>query len=397
MLRKLRIKFVVVSVTAVSIILFSIVAFINITNYINVQERSNNILDTLIENDGRFPQGPDHKNKEDFGVETPFSTRFFTVRIDSNNNIISVNTEKISAVDYDKVKEYVEIILENDKEIGSVDDYEYEIKTKDSESLIVFIDNSRELDMFRSIRNTSILYSVIGIIGFCLLLIIFSKKAIKPITDSYEKQKQFITDASHELKTPLTVINSSTDVIEHNYGSDKWSAKIKNQVNKMSLLIEDLIVLTRLDESGNKFNRTEFDFSKLINDIVSDFSENRKFKIDMKDNIMVYASYDDINKLLHILIENAVKYSKDDKDIQIKVSKKGRKVLFSIYNYSDGLEKKDYSCLFERFYRLDSSRNSKTGGHGIGLSIASTIVENHRGKIRAYSNDGEQMILEFTL
>lgn len=397
MLRKLRIKFVVVSVTAVSIILFSIVAFINITNYINVQERSNNILDTLIENDGRFPQGPDHKNKEDFGVETPFSTRFFTVRIDSNNNIISVNTEKISAVDYDKVKEYVEIILENDKEIGSVDDYEYEIKTKDSESLIVFIDNSRELDMFRSIRNTSILYSVIGIIGFCLLLIIFSKKAIKPITDSYEKQKQFITDASHELKTPLTVINSSTDVIEHNYGSDKWSAKIKNQVNKMSLLIEDLIVLTRLDESVNKFNRTELDFSKLINDIVSDFSENRKFKIDMKDNIMVYASYDDINKLLHILIENAVKYSKDDKDIQIKVSKKGRKVLFSIYNYSGGLEKKDYSCLFERFYRLDSSRNSKTGGHGIGLSIASTIVENHRGKIRAYSNDGEQMILEFTL
>lgn len=396
MLKKLRIKFVLVSVISVSVMVFSIVGFININNYVNINERSDNLLNSLLENDGRFPEKPD-KEKPGISPDAEFSTRFFTIKLDDKNNIVNINTDKIFAVDGEIAKEYVNQVIDQGKETGYINDYKYKLKTDEQGTLIVFLDNSHELNLFRSVRNTSILYSIIGVLGFLVLLLVLSKRVIKPIAEAYEKQKQFITDASHELKTPLTIINSSTDIIEANNGKDKWTQKVKNQVRKMSGLIDDLISLSRLDEDTYKFEKVKINFSQVVKEVANDFTTAGDFNIKIESDIYIYGSKDDLRKLLGILFDNAVKYNANNQSISINLYKKSKKIYFIINNYAEGLEKRNYDELFERFYRLDNSRNSQTGGHGIGLSIANAIVEKHRGKIKAYSEDQKQMTFEIIL
>ncbi len=395
MLKKLRVKFVVISTLSVSIILLFTVLFININNYLNIDKRSNEIMEVIIANDGIFPIK--EKNPRDvMSPELPFTTRYFTITLDSNNDIVEINTDRIFAVEKDQAKEYLESVLNNNQQKGYIDDYKYQVGVDNDSTIVVFIDNSHELNLFRKLRNTSITYSTVGVATFCLILVLLSKPAIRPIVDSYEKRKQFITDASHELKTPLTIINSNIDIIEMDHGKSKWTGKVKNQVHIMSNLINDLITLTRIDEANYASTKEKINFSNILNNLISDFDSTVNFELDIDEDIIINGVSDDIKKLLNIVIDNAIKYNNDNKVI-ISAHKKNKKVFFKITNLADNLEKKNYNNLLERFYRLDSSRNSATGGHGIGLSIADAIVTNHHGKINLYSDDGLKLNVEITL
>lgn len=249
---------------------------------------------------------------------------------------------------------------------------------------------------------SSIGVSIIGIVFVLILIVVFSKRIVSPMAQSYEKQKTFITDASHEIKTPLAVIEANTEVVEIENGESQWTRSIKEQISRLSELTEKLVFLAKMDGERNTFVMTEFSLSKLAQEITEGFNgmakaQNKKYTVSIDSDIGVKADEKAIKQLLSILIENAFKYSDREGNIAVTVKKNGKYKEIEVRNTADNLKKGDLSILFERFYRLDSSRNSNTGGSGIGLSIAKAIAEAHKGKIKAYSLDGKEIVLKVSM
>ena len=229
-----------------------------------------------------------------------------------------------------------------------------------------------------------------------LFSFLLSKKAVRPMVQAYKKQNAFITDASHELKTPLAIIKTSTDVLEMENGECKWTGNIHKQVNRLNELIGNLISLTKLDES-DELEKFEFSFSDILSESVTDVKDyalslNKNIIANIEKGISFKGNEELIRKVIYILLDNSIKYAKENSDINVNLSRQNRRIVFTIENEADNLEIKNYNVLFERFYRSDSSRNSKTGGYGIGLSIAQSIVLKHRGRISADSFDGKKII-----
>lgn len=406
MAEKLRRKFILVSVGAVSIVVFTIALFSNLINYTQILNHSDELLVLLAENDGHFPMkeepSKEYQLPPKISPEAPFSTRFFTVRLDNNRNVVETDTGKIASISTTEAFQYANKALQKGKSSHFIDHYRYLIVDQGDRSLIIFMDVERELEMFYTFLKNSLLICLIGTSAVFILVSLFSKRAIRPIVESYEKQKQFITDASHELKTPLAIINTNTEVLEMEYGESQWTKSTQNQITRLSGLVESLITLTRMDEEKMELLKTEFSLSDLIINIAEQFKEwgnnqNKNLHLEVEDSISYYGNEESFSQLITILIDNAFKYSPKDSEIIISLKKQGKGIIFQTINQADHLSIGNYEQLFERFYRLDQSRNSQIGGQGIGLSIAQAIVKQHKGKIKAESPDGKTMVLTVQL
>ena len=242
--------------------------------------------------------------------------------------------------------------------------------------------------------------SVVGLAAVYVLVYFFSKKVFKPIEESYQKQKRFITDASHELKTPLAIIAANADVIEIESGESEWSKSIKKQVGRMSSLVENMVELTRLDE-GTNLVFEEMDLSAAITETAEAYnalSETKglKINVNVENGIRVKGDEAKLRQMVGLLLDNAIKYSVKESNscIEVSLKKKSGKAALSVSNPAEGLNIQNYDVLFDRFYRPDSSRNSKEGGSGIGLSVVKSIAEAHSYKASAYSKDGKTITFE---
>ncbi|SHI05819.1 sensor histidine kinase [Clostridium grantii] len=403
MIEKLRRKFILITMGSVILVLTSIMVALNIFIHIKVNNNIDKIIDVIIENKGIFPDFKELNDEvSNFSIETSYRTRYFTVVVDSNNNIVDINTGKIAAISSEDGKELAIEVIEGNKTTGYVGIYKYRIVEENEESLIVFIDSSNELETLQVFYMYSIIISIIGTISVILLVVIFSKKVVQPVAQSLEKQKQFITDAGHELKTPLAIINANTEVIEMENGDSEWTTSIRNQVNRLSDLTMSLVSLARMEEKSNSVMVTDFSLSDAIDESSKPFyslakSQGKKITTDIESNITYKGDEKSIRQLISILLDNAIKYSTDNSEIEITLKKRGRQSIISVSNKTKDIKKGNLDILFDRFYRTDSSRNSKTGGFGIGLSIAKSIVDVHKGNITAKSVDGKSIIIGITL
>ena len=406
MIEKLHRKFIIISVCSVFTVIVVIAASINISNYLQIVNNANEILDLLIDNDGHFPKSerPDDKIglPPKMSPETPFSTRFFTVVTDNSGDIVSVDTSKIAVITSSQAREYAEKVLSKMKTKGIMKNYLYRVSQKDYGTLLVFVDCNREIEMFHSFLLNSSYICFAGIAAVFILILIFSKKAIAPVSESYEKQKQFITDASHELKTPLAIIGANTEVLEIEFGESEWTISIQNQVERLSQLVSNLLSLTRMDEEKGRFEITDFSLSDAVLESVDAFislcnSQGKFYNLDIEKNLSYCGNEKAIRQLISILLDNAIKYAKQNSEIKLSLKKQGKKYLIAVSNEADNLKQGNLDIIFERFYRSDSSRNSQTGGYGIGLSIAKAIVLKHNGKISAISPDGNIIIIKALL
>ena len=224
-------------------------------------------------------------------------------------------------------------------------------------------------------------------------------EGVKPTIESDLKQKQFITNAGHELKTPLSVISANAEILEMEIGENEWIDSINSQVIKLNQLTKDLILLSRMSESSMKIIFNQFNISEALFDTISSFNpllESHKFKISssIEENVVLNGNEELIRQVFSLLIDNAIKYADDDY-ISITLKKENKNIIFTISNKSNHFELGKHDELFERFYRPDQSRNSDAGGSGIGLSIVKSIVETHKGKISAECLKGN--ILEFKI
>ena len=409
MIKTLRRKFIVIAMSSVIVVLTVIMGTVNIANYIHINERSEQTLEILKENNGTFPfeefrqKGKKFGNDKGMSAETPFETRYFTVSMDKNGTVSAIDTGRIFAVSTTMAKEYAQTLFNDNKTKGFIKNYKYaRMDNNDDSFMYIFIDCERELSTFRSFLFASVGISVLGILLVFILVVIFSKIAVRPVAESYEKQKRFITDASHEIKTPLAIIDANTEVIEMINGENEWSESIRNQIKRLSSLTEKLVFLSRMDEEKYVMTMEEFSLSEAVLDIAQPFvtlarSKNKTLTTDIAENVMIKANEASMRQLVSLLLDNAVKYTNDGGKIELTLFSKGKTKNLTVFNTVDEIQKGKLDFLFERFYRLDSSRNSETGGHGIGLSVAKAIAEANNGRISAQSTDGKSICFTVTL
>lgn len=231
------------------------------------------------------------------------------------------------------------------------------------------------------------------------MLLILSKRIVRPVAESYEKQKQFITDAGHELKTPMTIISADADLAEMECGENQWISDIRRQAQRLTDLTNDLIYLSRMEEEQPKLQRIDFPLSDVTEEMAQSFqalakSQEKEFTLHIQPMISFTGDEKAIRQLLSILLDNALKYSPAGGQLKLVLEKQGRSIVLLVSNTSaQPIEQDKLPHLFDRFYRTDQSRSSQTGGYGLGLSIARSIVLAHKGKIRAESGDGRTLTI----
>lgn len=406
MIAGLRKKFILVSMCSMLAVLLGIVGGILSLGYQRIVIKADRVLVMLAENNGEFPDIEPERQPPEFSQgkqwenqlspEAPYETRFFSVTFDENGNSISARTGNIAAVQEEDAFTYAEEVWEKNRKTGFYKNYRF-YKTEGEENTVFFVDCSRELDNFYGTLRTSMVLSLFGSFLVFVLLLLLSKKVFRPVEESYEKQKRFITDASHELKTPLTIIDASTEVLEMTEGENEWTASIRKQVKRLTYLTQQMVTLTRMEENRQTGEMSMLSLSKVMEEAAEPFSqvaerENRKLILSIEPEISGRGNEEMLFQLVSLLLDNALKYSIPGSSICFRFRKKGRRAELSVLNETKMISKGDLDILFERFYRTDASRSSETGGSGIGLSVAKAIVQAHKGKIHAASADGKTIV-----
>ena len=401
MIYRLRRKFIIistVSVLAVVALVFGVILTLNLST---MNRNMDLLADRVSEGGGRFPDTFDQKlpidnkvppkkepNFEFITPETPFSTRHFTVFFDSNGEVEKTHTESIFAIDDETAIEYAQWVIDGNLTRGWKSNYRYKAFDTEFGKGVVFVDGS----MSRSVLMQSTATSGIVLLGCAALVLIFllSKKAVKPIAESYEKQKQFVTDANHELKTPLTLILVNLDIAETELGKNEWLDDIRGEGHRMAELVNQLVALSRMDEDGHRMNITEVSFGELVADTVAEFEplakERGKELVASIDKEITYRGDEALlHRLVGILMDNAIKYCDGGGEISVTL-RRGRRVVLTVENTYAAIGELELNRLFDRFYRADKARKF-TGGYGVGFSMAKAIIENHKGEITAYRKD----------
>lgn len=409
MIRSLRKKFIIAAMCAIFIVFAVIIGTINTMNYLRLKEHADYMTGLIKEGNGKLPffnksdfnKIKKHPKPEKISAETPFETRFFYVIFDTDGNIILSDIKNIAAVNESEARRYAEAVFKDKKQKGFVDIYRFRKSETDEGIKVIFLDCRRELSAAGNLLLISILVFVLGLLAVFVLVLVFSKIVFAPVQESYIRQKQFITDASHEIKTPLAIISANTEVLEMESGRNRWTESIHNQIDRLSTLTGQLLTLARMDEENKINTYGRFLLSQAADEMVSSFFASAKLankSIDINIDNDIYMSGDEkqIRQMFNILLDNAVKYSEPDSKIVVSLYKKGSKIIFKTFNQVKDIDKGNNDKIFERFYRRDTSRNSETGGFGIGLSVAKLIVTAHKGKIQAVSKDGRSLSIIVT-
>ena len=405
MFKSLRKKFIITAVGSVAVVITVLALALNFINFNKLEEK---IDTTLLDASKSQAITKIFSEDGDDLVITKNSTNptdyngFSIAKVDSDGEIIKAYRDDTLVSNHDALQSKVEQALEKGGTSGFIGTYRFLKVETEVGNLILFLNCQRELDSFESFAKNSILISIFVIVSVLIMIILISKKVIAPIQETYIKQKQFITGASHELKTPLAIISSNADVLEMENGNSKWTNNIHNQVDRLTSLVNSLVVFSRMEEKDT-VERESFDLTEVLQSRIADFNELANFQkkyivTNITSNLNYYGEKESIIQLMDILLENSIKYAPENSDILVSLEKNRKYAILKVSNKAD-VKKGDLSKVFDRFYRLDESRNSNIKGYGIGLSMAQLIAEKHKETIRAYApEDGIFKIeMRFTL
>ena len=429
--RRLRRKFILVAMGAVTAVLALIIAGINIVNYSHVCKTADARLDYILAGkdgidwtdepktdpgDGKDVAGSggaaagengddgaginlEHvpiRHFEGMTAESPFDTRYFTVTI-SGGQVADVNIARIAAVGTKRASRIASELYSKGWTSGFSGNYRYTATVQGDETTYVFVDCSRELASFHSFLGASVAISCIGWLAVLAIVAVASGVVIRPMVESYSKQKRFITDASHEIKTPLAVIDAANEVQEIESGESEWTQSIHEQVARLTALTERLVFLARMDEGSAGFTMASIDLSEAVDKAAVPFesvavSRGKRLSMSIASGVRAHADAAAVAQVVELLLDNATRYASEGSVIELSLravsrgAGKGAAELV-VTNAVDGLPEGDLDRLFDRFYRADVSRSSKTGGSGVGLSVVRAIAEAHGGTAAVFGHD----------
>ncbi len=388
MFQKLRRKFITIAMFSVTVVLIGIIAILNLFYFLQLNRDADDVLNFLLAHNGSFPEDSfSYNNRHNlFSGETPYRTRYFSVSFNTESGETAINMGHIASILPSEAYNYALTVADSGKTQGIYRGYKYKIKYTNTGYEIVFLDFGSELTTLRTLILLSLLILFVSLIIIFVLISLLSRPIINPVIENIQKQKRFITDASHEIKTPLSIISADTDVIEILHGEDEWTQNIKDQVVRMNDLVKDLLILSKMESAVPSEIVTKFNASEVISKRADTFdpiavSENKHYIKSIEKDVEFKGYEDGIDKLVSVLLNNSFKYTPEDGTISLNVSKQGKSIIIVCSNTTDKMPSGNLNRLFDRFYRSDNSRSRETGSYGIGLSIAKAVVEQHKGNI----------------
>lgn len=398
MIRKLRKKFILINMVFVTSILITVLAFLFFTNARKF-ERDSRLSMWRAADEGRFNDSGKLEQGRRPGGPPANMAPLFVVSLNREGNIMNVQERNIT-VTSDQAKELVALVKKMGEEEGLVKSYalRYLVKRTPDGSMVVFADRSYEISALRSFLVNCLLIFAGGFAAFFVLSLYLSRWALRPVERAWQQQSQFIADASHELKTPLTVILANLGILvshkqETIASQEKWLANTKEEAGRMRQLVENLLFLAKSDarEENTVVSKEMIDFSDLVwNRILSfesvAFEQHVTIEEEIAGGMEICGNRELLNRLVAILLDNACKYAGKNGRVMVKAEKEGEKLRLLVKNTGDPIPQEEIPHIFERFYRTDKSRVHREGGYGLGLAIARTIAEEHKGKIGVESS-----------
>lgn len=412
MTKRLRNRFIRIATLSVAAVMLLLTVILNAANYISTDADQRQTLTLIAENRGTIPitqpdmpdgtqEPPDmpdgitpQPDRSDpgrrggpFTAETPFATRFFVLRFQDDGALVQADLTKIASVTEDDTAVYLNAAVKKGTGYGYCGSYRFYVTdTDDGQHLAIFLDCYQSLRAVRTVLMWSLAADALCTLLVLGLVVLLSRRAIDPVVRSAEQQKQFITDASHELKTPITVIATSLKVLEMEVGRQKWIDKARGQTEKLTSLVNSLVTLSRMDEEESPLKKEPFPISDAVWETAESFTElaasaGHPLTVQVTEGLVCCGDEYAVRQLTSILLDNAVKYAAPDSPITLTLEKSRRGVVLRTTNRCEDAAHIDTAKLFDRFYRADPSRTA--GGFGIGLSIARSIAEGHRGSISA--------------
>ena len=396
MFRKLKIRFILLASAAIVCILLTMIAVLNSVRFLQTNGEIQAVLNILSANNGDFPsveETAESLQNDRITIDTIYQYRYFSVVYKEDKTLYSSNLDHLSNLSKEQALSYANKVIKNSRSSGvfkvGSQFYSYQI-TQDSKTkryLLGVLDSTNYLESRNDFFWLSIQLCFYSFIFFVLVVSGFSNFAIRPYIKNYENQKRFITNAGHELKTPLAIISANTELQELMTGENEWTESTKDQVKRLSNLINQMVVLARLEEQPD-VTLVDVNFSEVVKKVAGNFKSviekaGKKYEIKLQEDIHVKATEDELYELVSILIDNACKYCDENGQIFVTLTKakRGKRARLTVANsYADG-KNVDYSRFFDRFYREDESHNQKQPGYGIGLSMAESLVRIFKGRI----------------
>ena len=396
MFRKLKIRFILLASAAIVCILLTMIAVLNSVRFLQTNGEIQAVLNILSANNGDFPsveETAESLQNDRITIDTIYQYRYFSVVYNEDKKLYSTNLDHLSNLSKEQALSYANKVIKDSRSSGvfkvGSQFYSYQI-TQDSKTkryLLVVLDSTNYLESRNDFFWLSIQLCFYSFIFFVLVVSGFSNFAIRHYIKNYENQKRFITNAGHELKTPLAIISANTELQELMTGENEWTESTKDQVKRLSNLINQMVVLARLEEQPD-VTLVDVNFSEVVKKVAGNFKSviekaGKKYEIKLQEDIHVKATEDELYELVSILIDNACKYCDEDGQIFVTLTKakRGKRARLTVANsYADG-KNVDYSRFFDRFYREDESHNQKQPGYGIGLSMAESLVRIFKGRI----------------
>ena len=398
MIKKLRLRFILVALLSVLLVLSATMFIINGHDYVKMEDQSQKTLSDINDvgvDEYSYYMNPNRPMNMDQGF---LREHYFLVEFDENGDVTNQNFMHIFSIQEDQGIEIAKKVFSRDSKAGSSGNFRYQKRKKEDKTTIAFLDITEKLNSYNNFLVTSLTVSGISYSVLAALIIVASFVVFRTSEESYRKQKAFITNASHELKTPLTIISTDLEIIEMDYGKSEWSESIKDQVNRLTTMTNQLVTLSKLEENSLNYIVEIVSLSELARARIDSFlpsyqKKGLSFKQEIAYGVLMKGNKYLLDELFYIFFDNSLKYAKENGEVGIKIEHGKGKITLTFYNDVEKDNEIDTSQLMERFYR---SPNSKKEGTGIGLSIAKEIIERHKGKIAiSIVNDRIMFVITF--
>ena len=435
MIKRLQVRLILLVLGGLLLASAGLVFAVNWMNWQSLISQSEGILDTLVESDGQRPLLKDRQGA-DYSSETPppwleqkdqknqkfnFSgdnhwsgpggsdlrrvasmISSYTVELDCDNNILGWSSDRAELYGEEEISALVAEVLQRGADSGRVGSQFYRLTENGGVRLLIVADQRLAMQDAQRVLRLTCLFAVAQDALLSLGAILLIRRMVKPVDEAMEKQKQFVWDASHELKTPLAVISANAEVLAGEMGDSKPLQYIQSEVQRTDRLIQNLLTLARMEKGSVKPDMQPFDLSRAVLSVAlpfesAVFESGKTLNIQVPDGIQYTGDSEMIKQLCVILLSNAEKYSDDRGAITLTLEARGERRILKVHNTGPAIPREAQARIFDRFYRVDSSHKSEVPGNGLGLAIARSIADAHKGKITVRSEEGEGTLFTVTL